>query len=79
MFLLVGSFMNGKPSSLWVGTAKLSINQPCSWQVLAQAIRNKAVLSKFCDSVLTKSAKIRGLVADLQKHYEDPMATKSMS
>lgn len=45
----------------------------------AKAIRNKAVLSKFCDSVLSKSNKIRSLVVDLQKHYDDPMASKSMT
>ena len=44
---------------------------------ILQAIRSKAVLSKYCESVLSKSAKIRGLVNDLQKNYEDEMAVKS--
>ena len=44
-----------------------------------QAIRSKLVLSKFCDSVLAKSAKIRSLIGDLKKNYDDPMATKSAS
>lgn len=42
----------------------------------AQAMRAKTVLSKYCDSVLNKSAKIRGLINDLGKNYVDPMATK---
>lgn len=48
---------------------------PNMWPL--QAIRAKSVLSKFCESVLTKSAKIRSLIADLTKNYEDESATKS--
>lgn len=43
-----------------------------------EAIRAKTVLSKFCDSVLAKNSKIRGLIADLQKNYVDTMAGKSL-
>lgn len=42
----------------------------------AQAIRGKNVLSKFCDSVLQKSAKIRSLNVDLEKNFDDEMAVK---
>ena len=45
-----------------------------------EAIRGKAVLTKFCDSVLQKSAKIRTLQADLRKNYpEDETAARSKS
>ncbi|CAL1162924.1 unnamed protein product [Cladocopium goreaui] len=45
----------------------------------SQAIRGKEVLSKYCDSILAKSAKLRSLVHDLQKHYDDETATRSIT
>ncbi|CAL1167898.1 unnamed protein product [Cladocopium goreaui] len=44
----------------------------------SEAIRGKSVLSKFCESILTKTAKIRSLVVDLKKNYDDQAATKSI-
>ena len=64
-FVTFGKQINFDPSRLF---QHLSI---------LEAIRSKAVLSKFCESVLSKSAKIHGLVNDLQKNYEDEMAVKS--
>ena len=44
-----------------------------------EAVRGKGILSKFCDSVLNKSGKLRSLIADLQKNYIDESASKSDS
>lgn len=45
-----------------------------------KAIQGKEALSKFCESVLAKTAKIRGLIQDLKKNYRDcPMAKKPLS
>ena len=42
-----------------------------------KAIQGKEVFSKFCDSVLAKTSKVRGLIADLNKNYKNcPTAQK---
>ena len=47
------------------------------WHLLWQATRAMDVFAKHVDSVLAKCAKVRGLIADLQKNYpECPTAKK---
>eukprot|EP00913_Durusdinium_trenchii_P007488 g7038.t1 len=42
-------------------------------------MRRKNTYTKFCDSLLQKSAKVRSLVTDLKKNYEsDPCVDKSI-
>ncbi|CAL1167382.1 unnamed protein product [Cladocopium goreaui] len=62
-------------------TEKTPIEKPDQSRITSmasRAIRSKSVLSKFCESILQKSAKIRSLVQDLQKNYADPAAMKSI-
>lgn len=43
-------------------------------------MRRKNTYTKFCDSLLQKSAKVRSLVTDLKKNYEsDPCVDKPKS
>ena len=61
------------------GISSKGTSTPKSYVSSTQACRGKHVLTKFCDSVLTKSAKIRSLINDLRKNYEDETADRSMS
>ena len=40
-----------------------------------QADKSKTIFTKYVDSVLAKCAKIRTLIGDLKKNYDDPLAT----
>ena len=46
------------------------------WLLLWQATRAKEVFAKHVESVLSKSAKIRSLIADLQRNYPDDNTAK---
>ena len=39
-----------------------------------QANKSKMIFTKYVDSVLAKCAKIKNLIADLKKNYDDPLA-----
>ena len=52
----------------------------CLYCLDLEAMRRKNTYTKFCDSLLQKSAKVRSLVTDLKKNYEsDPCVDKPKS
>ena len=63
------------PCSFYICWSQLLI-----YECLCQANRSKDVFCKHVESVLSKSAKIRSLVGDLQRNYPtDPTARKFLS
>ncbi|CAE7484592.1 unnamed protein product [Symbiodinium sp. CCMP2592] len=55
--------------------SRIEANEAPAVQVASEATKAKETFRKFIDSVLSKSAKLRALIRDLVKTYDDPLAT----
>ena len=49
---------------------------PWLWIANCQASKSKTVFTKYVESVLARCAKIRTLISDLQRNYDDPLAVQ---
>ena len=52
------------------------VTAPHVWIAGCQASKSKTVFTKYIESVLARCAKIRTLISDLQRNYEDPLAVQ---